>query len=154
MASFLLPRGAMARSPGRRLQTRNPLRCCRRGYEITMTDLLNVFAELDAARTGAVPLADFEAAMLRIGFAPEPAARLFAALDADSDGVLTFADWSSEHARRVAHALTARLIRQRLVGNDPVRAQRPPSSVRPHPCAPLPCLKQSHWAGWGCVVGG
>lgn len=126
-----------------------PLRCCRRGYDITMTDLLNVFAELDAARTGAVPLADFEAAMLRIGFAPEPAARLFAALDADGDGVLTFADWSSEHARRVAHALTARLIRQRLVGSDPVRAQRPPSSVRPRPCAPLPCVGQILWASLG-----
>lgn len=105
-----------------------------------MTDLLSVFAELDPARTGAVPLADFETAMLRVGVSPEAAARLFAAVDADGDGVLTFADWSSEHARRVAQALTYRLIRQRLVGNNPVKAQRPPSSVCRPPAAAVALL--------------
>ena len=115
-----------------------PLHSRCRGYEITATDLLTVFSELDAACTGAVPLADFEAAMLRLGYTPEAAARLFAALDTNRDGVLTFADWSSEPARHVAHALAHRLIRQRLVGNDPVRAQRPPSSVRPPPPCSFP----------------
>eukprot|EP00892_Ulva_mutabilis_P004449 jgi/Ulvmu1/2376/UM130_0009.1 len=98
-------------------------------YEITMTDLLTVFTELDAAHTGAVPLADFEAAMLRLGYAPDAASRLFAALDANGDGVLTFADWSSEPSRRAARALTHRFLRHRVIGNDPVRAQRPPSSL-------------------------
>lgn len=114
-----------------------------------MTDLLSVFAELDAARTGAVPLADFEAAMLRAGVPPEAAARLFAAVDADGDGVLTFADWSSECVRRVAQALTYRLIRQRLVGNNPVKAQRPPSSVRCPPAAAAALLGPAFSNG-GC----
>jgi hypothetical protein len=102
----------------------------RRNYEITLTDLLNVFDSIDVSRSGAVALADFEAAMMNLNYGPALAARIFRALDADGDGVLTMADWTSDESKAVALLITARLLRHALTGRNPLKAQRPPSSVR------------------------
>jgi hypothetical protein len=55
-----------------------------RDYEVTLTDLFNVFYKLDAARSGAVAAADFEAAMLELGYSAEQAR--FEKLDAHYSG--------------------------------------------------------------------
>ena len=65
-----------------------------RGYEITMTDLMNVFYELDVDHTGVVCLADFERLMLQLSFGPDAALRLFQRLDTDGDGALSLSDWT------------------------------------------------------------
>lgn len=102
-----------------------------RGYEITMTDLMNVFYELDADRLGVVCLADFERLMLQLSFGPDAALRLFQRLDTDGDGALSLSDWTSEHSKTLAEMLCFRIIRQRLVGRNPIKAQMPTPSVSP-----------------------
>jgi hypothetical protein len=103
-----------------------------RDYEITMTDLMNVFYELDVERTGVVCLADFERLMLQLSFGPDAALRLFQRLDTDGDGALSLSDWTSETSKSLAEMLCFRIIRQSLVGRNPVRAQMPTPTV----CSP------------------
>lgn len=97
-----------------------------------MTDLMNVFYELDVERTGVVCLADFERLMLQLSFGPDVALRLFQRLDTDGDGALSLLDWTSENSKNLAEMLCFRVIRQRLVGRNPVKAQMPTPSVSSH----------------------
>jgi hypothetical protein len=94
-----------------------------RGYEITMTDLMNIFYELDADRVGVVSLADFERLMLNLSLGPDAARRLFQRLDADNDGALSLSDWTSDSSRALAEMISYKIIRHRLVGRNPVKAQ-------------------------------
>lgn len=101
-----------------------------RGYDITMTDLLNVFYRLDVAASGAVTRADFEAALVELGYTPPQAGTLFDSLDADGDGVLSMDDWTADASSALARLLAFRIIRRDVVGRDPRTTRRPPSSVR------------------------
>lgn len=96
-----------------------------------MTDLMNVFYELDVDHTGVVCLADFERLMLQLSFGPDAALRLFQRLDTDGDGALSLSDWTSEDSKTLAEMLCFRIIRQRIVGRNPVKAQMPTPSVSP-----------------------
>jgi hypothetical protein len=58
------------------------------------------------------------------------AAKLFAILDVDGNGAITLADWTNAKTEGLALLLTFKMIRRELVGNDPLAAKRPPSSVR------------------------
>jgi hypothetical protein len=109
-----------------------------------MTDLMNIFYELDVERTGVVCLADFERLMLQLSFGPDAALRLFQRLDTDGDGALSLSDWTSENSKSLAEMLCFRIIRQRLVGRNPVKAQMPTPSVssfRHRVHFPMPCQR-------------
>ena len=68
--------------------------------------------------------------MLDLGYSPEQAGKLFAILDCDNDGVLSLDDWTNKNVEGLSHLLASKMIRRELVGNNPLLAKRPPSSVR------------------------
>lgn len=111
-----------------RMDAHGPHAC--RDYQITMTDVLNIFHELDVTSRGTVAAVDFEAAMVGLGYTAEQAAKIFGVLDVDGDGVLSLADWTNEAVITLARLLSYKMIRATLVGKSLLSARRPPTSVR------------------------
>jgi hypothetical protein len=94
-----------------------------------MTDLFNMFNQLDKTKSGTVTRCEFEGAMLELGVPGDQAARAFVALDADEDGVLSLEDWTNERVQHLSKYIALRMIRRQVTGNNPLTAKRPPSSV-------------------------
>jgi hypothetical protein len=94
-----------------------------------MTDLFNMFHYLDKTRSGTVTSCEFEGAMLELGVTTDQAARVFTALDVDGDGVLSLEDWTHERVQPLSKFIAFRMIRRQMVGDNPLTAKRPPTSV-------------------------
>jgi hypothetical protein len=125
-----IPGAVIRNATARYSNTRAVLRC--RGYEITMTDVLNTFYQLDSTSSGSVSRVEFEQAMVDLGYSTEQAAHIFKVLDVDKDGVLSLADWTHDTVNTLSQLLSFKMIRHRAVGKSPLTAKRPTSSVRRH----------------------